>query len=132
MLSWQQQRIYTQTFTFQQIPIYFQEKSPNLVELYFSFSELWAKNLKGDAEHPPPPGMDRINDKINHEQYDKVTGAVDFRDRMPSKDGMPVEGVDFDKILVLLPLKMLIFLQFIPAKQGYLIKYSRDARAEAV
>ena len=32
---------------------------------------------------------------------------------------MPVEGVDFDKILVLLPLKMSIFLQFIPAKQGF-------------
>ena len=32
---------------------------------------------------------------------------------------MPVEGVDFDKILALLPLKMLIFLQFIPAEQGF-------------
>ena len=27
--------------------------------------------------------------KINHEQYDKVTDAVDFRGRRPSKDGMP-------------------------------------------
>ena len=48
--------------------------------------------------------------KINHEQFDKVTGAVDFRGRRPRKDGMPVEGVDFDKTLALLPLKMLIFL----------------------
>ena len=32
---------------------------------------------------------------------------------------MPVEGVDFGKILALLPLKMLIFLKFIPAKQGF-------------
>ena len=32
---------------------------------------------------------------------------------------MPGEGVDFDKILALLPLKMLMFLQFIPAKQGF-------------
>ena len=49
---------------------------------------------------------------------------------------MPVEGVDYGKILALLPLKMLIFLQFIPAKQGFhssaSIKFSRDARAEAV
>ena len=73
---------------------------------------------------------------INHEQYDKVTGAVDFRGRRPSKDGMPVEGVDFDKILVLLPPKMLIFLQIIPAKRRFhsstSLKFSRDARAEAV
>ena len=48
--------------------------------------------------------------KINHEQYDKVTGAVDFKGKRTSKDGMSVEGVDFDKILALLPLKMLIFL----------------------
>ena len=54
VLPWQQQRIYTKTFTFQQISIYFQEKSRNLVELSFSLSELWAKNLKGCAEHPPP------------------------------------------------------------------------------
>ena len=51
-------------------------------------------------------------------------------------DGVPVEGVDFDKILALLPLKMLIFLQFIPAKQGFhsstSLKFSRDAKAEAV
>ena len=71
--------------------------------------------------------------KINHEQYDKVTGAVNFRGRRPSKDGKPVEGVDFDKILALLPLKMLTFLQFIPAKQGFhsstSLKFSRDARA---
>ena len=68
--------------------------------------------------------------KINHEQYDKVTGlmflslltitgAVDFRGKRTSKDRMPAEGVGFDKILALLPLKMLIFLQFIPAKQGF-------------
>ena len=44
--------------------------------------------------------------KINHEQYGKVTGGVDFRGKRTSKDGMPVEGVDFDKILTLLPLKM--------------------------
>ena len=71
--------------------------------------------------------------KINHEQSDKVTDAADFRGRRPSKDGMPVEGVA--KILALLPLKMLIFLQFIPAKQGFYssisLKFSRDARAEA-
>ena len=46
---------------------------------------------------------------------------------------MPVEGVDFGKILAL---KMLRFLQFIPAKQGFhsstSFKFSRDARAEAV
>ena len=35
----------------------FSEKSPNLVELSFSLSELWAKNLKGFAKHPP--GQDR-------------------------------------------------------------------------
>ena len=49
---------------------------------------------------------------------------------------MPVEGVDFDKVLALLPLKMMIFLQFIPAKQGChsstSLKFSRDARAEVV
>ena len=56
---------------------------------------------------------------INHKQYDRVTGAVDFRDKRPSEEGMPVEGVDFDKIFALLPLKMLIFLQFIPAKQAF-------------
>ena len=75
--------------------------------------------------------------KINHEQYDKVTDAVDFRGRRPSKGGMPVEGVDFGKILALLSLKMLILLQFIPAKKGFhhssaSLKFSRDARAEAV
>ena len=74
--------------------------------------------------------------KINHEQYDKVTGAVDFRGKRTSKDGMPVEGVNFDKILALLPLKMLIFPQFISAKQDFhsstSLKFSRDARAEAV
>ena len=74
--------------------------------------------------------------KINHEQYDKVADAVDFRGRRPSKDGVPVEGVDFGKILALLPLKMLIFLQFIPAKQGFQsstsLKFSRDAKAEVV
>ena len=66
----------------------------------------------------------------------KVADAVDFRGRRPSKDGVPVEGVDFGKILALLPLKMLIFLQFIPAKQGFQsstsLKFSRDAKAEAV
>ena len=74
--------------------------------------------------------------KINHEQYDKVTDAVDFRGRRPSKDGMQVEGVHFGKILALLLLKMLIFLQFIPAKlesnSSASLKFSRDARAEAV
>ena len=44
---------------------------------------------------------------------------------------MPVEGADFDKILALLPLKMLIFLQFILAKQEFhsstSLKFSRDA-----
>ena len=54
--------------------------------------------------------------KIDHEQHDKVTGAVEFRG---NKNGMPVQGVDFDKILAPLPLNMLIFLQFIPAKQWY-------------
>ena len=67
---------------------------------------------------------------------DKVTGAVDFGGKRTNKVRMPVEGVDFDKILVLLPLKMLIFLQLIPAKQGFhsstSLKFSRDARAEAV
>ena len=33
VLPWQQQKIHTQNFTFKQIPLYFQEKSPNLVEL---------------------------------------------------------------------------------------------------
>ena len=74
--------------------------------------------------------------KINYEQYDKLTGAIDFRGRRPSKDGMPVEGVNFDKILALLPLKMLIFLQFILAKQGFhsstSLKFFRNARTEAV
>ena len=74
--------------------------------------------------------------KINHEQHNKVTGAVDFLCKRPDKDGMSVEGVDLDKILALLPLKMLIFLEFIPAKQGFYsctsLKFSRDARAEAV
>ena len=45
---------------------------------------------------------------------------------------MPVEGVNFDKILALLPLKMLIFLKFILVKQGFhsstLLKFSRDER----
>ena len=74
--------------------------------------------------------------KLDHEQYDKVTDAVDFRGRRPGKDGMPVEEVDFGKILTLLSLKMLIFLQFISAKQGFhsstSLKFSRDARAEGV
>ena len=65
-----------------------------------------------------------------------MTGAVNFGGRRPSKDRMPVEGVDFDKMLALLPLKMLIFLQFIPAKQGFhpstSLKFSRDERVEAV
>ena len=65
-----------------------------------------------------------------------MTGAIDFRGRRPSKDGMPVEGVDFDKILILLPLKMLIFLKFILAKQEFhsstSLKFFRDARPEAV
>ena len=40
----------------------FSGKSPNLVELSFSLSELWAKNPKGGAEYPPPPppGQDRV------------------------------------------------------------------------
>ena len=33
VLPWQQQRIDTQNFAFKQSPIYFQEKSPNLIEL---------------------------------------------------------------------------------------------------
>ena len=44
-------RIHTQSFTFKQIPIYFREKSPNVVELSFSLPELWARNLKGGAEY---------------------------------------------------------------------------------
>ena len=36
----------------------FSGKSPNLDELSFSLSELWAKDLKGGAEHPP--GQDRV------------------------------------------------------------------------
>ena len=47
-------------------------------------------------------------------------------------DGMPVEGVDFDKILALLPLMIVIFLQSIPAKQATSLKFSRVARGEAV
>ena len=51
-------------------------------------------------------------------------------------NGIPVEGVEFGKILALLPLKMLIFLQFIPAKQKFYsstsLTFSRDARAEAI
>ena len=43
--------------------------------------------------------------KINHEQYDKVTGAVAFRGKRTSKNGLPVEGVYFDKILAVLPLR---------------------------
>ena len=43
----------TQNFTFKLIAMYFQVKSPNLVGLSFSLPELWAKNLKGGAEHPP-------------------------------------------------------------------------------
>ena len=74
--------------------------------------------------------------KVSHKQYDKVTDAVDFRGRRPGKDGMPVKGFDFGKILALLLLKMLTFLQFIPAKQGFhsstSLEFSRDARAEAV
>ena len=34
----------------------------NLVELSFSLSELWAKNLKGGAEHPP--GQDRVKQEL--------------------------------------------------------------------
>ena len=40
VLLWQQLGIHTQTFTFKQIPVYCQEKSPNLVELSFSLPEL--------------------------------------------------------------------------------------------
>ena len=62
-----------------------------------------------------------------------MTGVVDFRGRRPSKDRMPVEGVDFDKILALLPLEMLIFLQFIPAKQEFhsstSLKFFRDGKS---
>ena len=36
----------------------FSGKSPNVVELSFSLSELWAKNLKGGAKHSP--GQDRV------------------------------------------------------------------------
>ena len=49
---------------------------------------------------------------------------------------MPVEGVDFHKILASMPLKMLRFLQFIPAKQGFhsstSLRFSSDARAEVM
>ena len=38
--------------------------SPNLVELSFFLSELWAKNLKGGAEHSPPHGQDIV--KVFH------------------------------------------------------------------
>ena len=51
VLPWQQQGIHNETFTFKEIPINFQEKAPNLVELSFLFAELWpSKNLKGDAK----------------------------------------------------------------------------------
>ena len=40
-------------FTFDRIPIYFQEKSPNLVELSFSLPELWAEKPQGSSKHPP-------------------------------------------------------------------------------
>ena len=65
-----------------------------------------------------------------------MTGAVNFRGKRPGKNGMLVKGVDFDKILALLPLKMLIFLQFIAAKPGShsstSLKFFRDTRAKAV
>ena len=35
---------------------------------------------------------------MNQEQYDRVTGAVDFRNERPGEEEMPVEGIDFDKI----------------------------------
>ena len=59
VFPWQQQEIHFQTFTFEQIPIYFQEKSLNLVELSFSLPELWAENLRGGAEytHTHTPGI---------------------------------------------------------------------------
>ena len=61
VLPWQQQGIHSQTFTFKRIPVYFQEKSPNLVELSFSLPGLWAKLLKGDAKHSS--GQDRVKNK---------------------------------------------------------------------
>ena len=65
-----------------------------------------------------------------------MTGAIDFRGRRPSADGKLVEGVDFDKTLALLPLKMLIFLEFITAKQRFhsstSITFCGDARAKAI
>ena len=40
----------------------------------------------------------------------KVTGAVDFAGRRRSEDRVPVQRVDFDKMLTLPPLEKLIFL----------------------
>ena len=45
-------------FYFQTNSFIFLGKSPNLIEFSFSLPELWAKNLKGGAEHPP--GQDRV------------------------------------------------------------------------
>ena len=40
----------------------FSGKLPSLVELSFSLSELWAKNLKGGPKHTPPPGRIALNE----------------------------------------------------------------------
>ena len=54
VLPWQQQRIHTQNFNFKQIPIYFQEKSPNLVELSFSFLSYGQKTSRVVPYTPSP------------------------------------------------------------------------------
>ena len=74
--------------------------------------------------------------KINHEQNNKVTDAVDFRGRRPGKDGMPAEGVDVGKNTCFTASKDVDIPAICSCQQGFhsstSLKFSRDARAEAV
>ena len=68
--------------------------------------------------------------KINHEQHDKVTGAVDFRGRRPSKDGIASRESRLSQHTCFRASKDVD----IPAKQRFhsyiSLKFSRDAKAE--
>ena len=62
-------------FTLKLLPfnkfLYISGKFTNLVELSLSLSELWAKNLKGGAKHPPPPQQDRVKLAQSREKTEK-------------------------------------------------------------
>ena len=68
------------TCTFEQIPIYFQEKSPNLVELSFS---LLSYGQKASRVAPNTPGQDKVKKQLKQPPGESI--FLNFGQNVPNR-----------------------------------------------